>query len=247
MVRDNGSMTILGARKMSIPQITFDHIEDNDEKKEVPFFLEEPQGIIRMFRQTGVQHSWSSFNLSCPASPVKKNLDGPSIGISRGNSLSDDMDYVSEDTPLPVVTDASHLLTSPLMAKVQDSVSTHHLNSRSTITTNTRASTNTSSNTCTNTNTSTTTNNSTNNTSTTTNTSTNTSTNNIHRTCTNTSTNTSTNTRTSTNNTNNSTNTSTNNIYRTCTNTSTNTRTNTRNTRTITSTSTTWSQHWTCH
>nr|XP_046208522.1 potassium voltage-gated channel subfamily KQT member 1-like [Oncorhynchus gorbuscha] len=130
MVRDNGSMTILGARKMSIPQITFDHIEDNDEKKEVPFFLEEPQGIIRMFRQTGVQHSWSSFNLSCPASPVKKNLDGPAIGISRGNSLSDDMDYVSEDTPLPVVTDASHLLTSPFMAKVQDSVSTHHLNSR---------------------------------------------------------------------------------------------------------------------
>ncbi|KAK6309168.1 hypothetical protein J4Q44_G00206310, partial [Coregonus suidteri] len=102
MVRDNGSMTILGGRNMSIPQITFDHIEDNDEKKEV--FLEEP--------------------------PVKKKLDGPSVDISRANSLSDDMDYVSEDTPLPVVTDASHLLTSPFIAKVQDSVSTHHLNSR---------------------------------------------------------------------------------------------------------------------
>ncbi|XP_041692658.1 potassium voltage-gated channel subfamily KQT member 1-like [Coregonus clupeaformis] len=82
MVRDNGSLTITGEKRMSIPQITFDHIEDKDEKKEVPFFLEEQ--------------------------PVKRKLDGPSMDISRVNSLCDDMDYVSEDIPLPVVTDTAH-------------------------------------------------------------------------------------------------------------------------------------------
>ncbi|CAB1323407.1 unnamed protein product, partial [Coregonus sp. 'balchen'] len=107
MVRDNGSLTITGEKRMSIPQITFDHIEDKDEKKEVPFFLEEQPVITRMLRQTGVQHSWSTFNLSCPASPVKRKLDGPSMDISRVNSLCDDMDYVSEDIPLPVVTDTA--------------------------------------------------------------------------------------------------------------------------------------------
>lgn len=29
---------------MSIPQITYDHIDDSDEKKDVTFFLEEPGG-----------------------------------------------------------------------------------------------------------------------------------------------------------------------------------------------------------
>ncbi|XP_071182450.1 potassium voltage-gated channel subfamily KQT member 1-like [Salvelinus alpinus] len=130
MVRDNGSLTITGEKRMYIPQITFDHIEDEDEKKEVPLFLEEQPVVTRMLRQTGVQHSWSSFNLSCPASPVKKKLGGSSLDISRTSSSCDDMAYVSEDIPLTVVTDTAHLLTSPFVAKVQDSVSTHHLNSR---------------------------------------------------------------------------------------------------------------------
>ncbi|XP_029524240.1 potassium voltage-gated channel subfamily KQT member 1 isoform X1 [Oncorhynchus nerka] len=109
MVRDNGSLTIPGEKRMYIPQLTFDHIEDEDEKKEVPLFLEEQPVITRMLRQTGVQHSWSSFNLSCPASPVKKKLDGSSMDISRTNRLCDDMAYVSEDIPLTVVTDTAQL------------------------------------------------------------------------------------------------------------------------------------------
>ncbi|CDQ80941.1 unnamed protein product [Oncorhynchus mykiss] len=107
MVRDNGSLTIPGEKRMYIPQLTFDHIEDEDEKKEVPLFLEEQPVITRMLRQTGVQHSWSSFNLSCPASPVKKKLDSSSMDISRTNRLCDDMAYVSEDIPLTVVTDTA--------------------------------------------------------------------------------------------------------------------------------------------
>ncbi|KAG7454801.1 hypothetical protein MATL_G00263600 [Megalops atlanticus] len=90
--RDNGSVgTVnLADKAFSIPQITYDHIEDKDEKKEAPFFLEEPTGLTRMFRQT-----------------VKKKLESPSADISRTSSFVDDMDFVSEDIPLPVVTDTS--------------------------------------------------------------------------------------------------------------------------------------------
>ncbi|XP_037398476.1 potassium voltage-gated channel subfamily KQT member 1 [Pygocentrus nattereri] len=126
--RDNGSLGTAGEKALSIPQITYDHIDDKEDKREVPFFLEEPPGITKMFRQTDCQHSWSSFNLSCPASPVKKKLDGPP-DISRTNSLVDDMDFANEFIPLPVVTDASHLLTRPFLAKEEDSVSTQQLNS----------------------------------------------------------------------------------------------------------------------
>ncbi|KAM4618429.1 potassium voltage-gated channel subfamily KQT member 1 [Polymixia lowei] len=129
--RDNGSMS--SERAISIPQITYDHIEDSGENKGVSFFLEEPggavHGITRMFRQTGPpHHSWSSFTLSCPASPVKTNLESSSIDISRANSLTDELDYMREDIPLPVITDNAHLLTSPLEVLVQDSASTKHLN-----------------------------------------------------------------------------------------------------------------------
>ncbi|XP_062403902.1 potassium voltage-gated channel subfamily KQT member 1 [Sardina pilchardus] len=119
--RDNGSFSTAGDKPLSIPQITYDHIDEKDEKKDMPFFLEEP---------TDPHHSWSSFTLSCPASPVKKKLDGAPGDITRANSLVDDIDFVSEDVSLPVVTDPAHLLTSPLVAKVQDSISTQHLNTR---------------------------------------------------------------------------------------------------------------------
>uniref|UniRef100_A0A8C7MGR6 Potassium voltage-gated channel subfamily KQT member 1 n=2 Tax=Oncorhynchus kisutch TaxID=8019 RepID=A0A8C7MGR6_ONCKI len=92
MVRDNGSLTIPGEKRMYIPQLTFDHIEDEDEKKEVPLFLEEQPVITRMLRQT-----------------VKKKLDGSSMDISRTNRLCDDMAYVSEDIPLTVVKDTAQL------------------------------------------------------------------------------------------------------------------------------------------
>ncbi|XP_028813717.1 potassium voltage-gated channel subfamily KQT member 1 [Denticeps clupeoides] len=127
---DNGSLSGTGEKALSIPQITYDHIDDKEEKKDVSFFLEESTGISRMFKQTDHPHSWPSFTLSCPASPVKKNLEGPPADITRTSSLVEDMNFVSEDIPLPVVTDAAHLLTSPLVAKVQDSISTQHLNTR---------------------------------------------------------------------------------------------------------------------
>lgn len=33
-------------RAVSIPQITYDHIDDSMEKKDVSFFLEEPRGTV---------------------------------------------------------------------------------------------------------------------------------------------------------------------------------------------------------
>ncbi|XP_051237485.1 potassium voltage-gated channel subfamily KQT member 1 isoform X3 [Dicentrarchus labrax] len=133
--RRNGSLGVASDRAVSIPQITYDHIDDSEEKKDVSFFHEEPrgdiEGINRMFKQPGPpHHSWSSFTMSCPGSPVRRNHDNSTfIDISRANSLTDELDYVSEDIPLPVVTNRTHLLTCPLMALVQDSFSAQHLNS----------------------------------------------------------------------------------------------------------------------
>ncbi|XP_069048175.1 potassium voltage-gated channel subfamily KQT member 1 [Lepisosteus oculatus] len=103
--RDNGSTSLMnpGENALSIPQITYDHIEEKDGKREIAFYVDEPA--------------------------VKKQPEGPPIDISRTNSFVDEMDFVGEDIPLPVVTDASHLLTSPFMAKIQDSLSTQQLNS----------------------------------------------------------------------------------------------------------------------
>ncbi|XP_058623297.1 potassium voltage-gated channel subfamily KQT member 1 isoform X1 [Onychostoma macrolepis] len=111
VTRDNGSLGP-GERALSIPQITYDHIDDKD-----GVFSEE---------STDRQRSWSAFALSCPSSPVKKKLDG--ADISRNNSLVDELDFTAEDIPLPVVTDTSHLLRSPFVAKEEESVSTQHLN-----------------------------------------------------------------------------------------------------------------------
>ncbi|XP_045893153.1 potassium voltage-gated channel subfamily KQT member 1 isoform X1 [Micropterus dolomieu] len=92
--RGNGSMVVASERAVSIPQII---IDDSVEKKDVSFFLEEPreavEGINRMFRQK-----------------VKRNHDNnSSIDISRANSLTDELDYMSEDIPLPVVTNKAQL------------------------------------------------------------------------------------------------------------------------------------------
>uniref|UniRef100_A0A671PKV8 Potassium voltage-gated channel subfamily KQT member 1 n=1 Tax=Sinocyclocheilus anshuiensis TaxID=1608454 RepID=A0A671PKV8_9TELE len=77
---DNGSLGPGGGRAISIPQITYDHIDDKDK-----VFSEESTG--------------ESF--------LSKKLDGPDI--SRNNSLVDELDFTAEDIPLPVVTDASQL------------------------------------------------------------------------------------------------------------------------------------------
>ncbi|XP_061577092.1 potassium voltage-gated channel subfamily KQT member 1 isoform X2 [Cololabis saira] len=113
--RGMGSMGVASERTLSIPQITYDHIEDSVEKKGVSFFHEESsgtvEGITRIFRKSGPpHHSWSSFTLSCPASPVKKGCDkSASIDISRASSLSAELDSMSEDIPLPVVTNKNQL------------------------------------------------------------------------------------------------------------------------------------------
>ncbi|XP_073798652.1 potassium voltage-gated channel subfamily KQT member 1 isoform X13 [Danio rerio] len=101
-LRDNGSLGPAGERALSIPQITYDHIEDKD-----AVFTDDSTGIAKLFRSSDRQRSWSAFTLSCPSSPVKKKLDGPDI--SRNNSLVDELDFTTEDIPLPVVTDASQL------------------------------------------------------------------------------------------------------------------------------------------
>lgn len=45
-VRGNGSMDVSSERAVSIPQITYDHIDDSVEKKDMSFFLEEPRGTV---------------------------------------------------------------------------------------------------------------------------------------------------------------------------------------------------------
>ncbi|XP_035499035.2 potassium voltage-gated channel subfamily KQT member 1 [Scophthalmus maximus] len=113
--RGSGSMVVTSDRAISIPQITYDHIDDSVEKKDGSFFLEEPsgtvEGITRLLSQTGPLHrSWSSFTQSCPGSPVKRSHDNnTSIDFSRANSFTDELDFMSEDLPLPVVTDKAQL------------------------------------------------------------------------------------------------------------------------------------------
>ncbi|TMS05898.1 Potassium voltage-gated channel subfamily KQT member 1, partial [Larimichthys crocea] len=85
--RGNGSVGVASERAVSIPQITYDHIDDSVEKKDVSFFPEEPrgaiEGITRIFRQ-----------------PVRRNLgNSTSIDISRANSLTDELDFMGEDIP----------------------------------------------------------------------------------------------------------------------------------------------------
>ncbi|XP_041111422.1 potassium voltage-gated channel subfamily KQT member 1 [Polyodon spathula] len=126
--QDNGSTGTINPveNALSVPQITYDHIEEKEDKKEIAFYIEEPSGLTRMFKQTGEHQSWKTFHLSNPGSPVKK---GSPPEISRTNSFMDDMDFIGEDSPLQVVTNASHLSTIPFMAKPLDSYSTQQLNS----------------------------------------------------------------------------------------------------------------------
>ncbi|XP_033940417.1 potassium voltage-gated channel subfamily KQT member 1 isoform X3 [Pseudochaenichthys georgianus] len=96
----NGSMGLATDKAVSIPQITYDHIDDSEEKKDVPYFL----GGQRDNNEGPPLHSWSSYTLSCPGSPVRKEHDNStSIDISRANSLTDDLDFMVEDIPPPVV------------------------------------------------------------------------------------------------------------------------------------------------
>ncbi|XP_078424694.1 potassium voltage-gated channel subfamily KQT member 1 [Cetorhinus maximus] len=135
MGRDNETafMMNIGENALSVPQITYDHIDEKDDKKEVTFFIDEPAGLTRIFRQSGRQLSWSSLTIctsSCPSSPVRKRIiEGNPNDISRTNSSADEMDLMGEESPLPVVTDVLHCLTSPLYVRVLESQATRQLNS----------------------------------------------------------------------------------------------------------------------
>ncbi|KAF3855099.1 hypothetical protein F7725_023154 [Dissostichus mawsoni] len=80
--RGNGSMGLATDKAVSIPQITYDHIDDSEEKKDVPYFL----GGQRDNTEVRKEHDNST-----------------SIDISRANSLTDDLDFMVEDIPPPVV------------------------------------------------------------------------------------------------------------------------------------------------
>ncbi|XP_072408213.1 potassium voltage-gated channel subfamily KQT member 1 [Chiloscyllium punctatum] len=113
--RDNETafMMNIGENALSVPQITYDHIDEKDEKKEVNYFIDEPTGFTRMFRQS-----------------VRKSATGENPNdISRTNSFTDEMDLMGEESPLPVVTDVLHCLTSPLYVRVLESQATRQLNS----------------------------------------------------------------------------------------------------------------------
>uniref|UniRef100_A0A8C5GKC5 Potassium voltage-gated channel subfamily KQT member 1 n=1 Tax=Gouania willdenowi TaxID=441366 RepID=A0A8C5GKC5_GOUWI len=76
--RRNCAMGVTSDRVVAIPQITYDYIDDSEDKKEGPYFLEEQGRAIEGNRLT-------------------------SIDISRANSLTDELDFMSEDIPLPVM------------------------------------------------------------------------------------------------------------------------------------------------
>ncbi|KAJ1165882.1 hypothetical protein NDU88_006299 [Pleurodeles waltl] len=112
--RDNGPtpMNSPAESALAVPQITYDHIEEKEEKKDLAFFIDEPAGLTRMFRQSGRQLSWSSLSIctsiSTP-SQVKRRFETNTNDMSTTNSYTDDMDLMSEESPLPAVTDVSQL------------------------------------------------------------------------------------------------------------------------------------------
>ncbi|KAG8142728.1 hypothetical protein E2320_005927, partial [Naja naja] len=70
--RDNGSTSINpGDTALSIPQITYDFTDDQEDKKELSFYLDEPG--------------------------VKKHLEGNSGGMSRASSFTEDVDLTAEE------------------------------------------------------------------------------------------------------------------------------------------------------
>nr|XP_048680417.1 potassium voltage-gated channel subfamily KQT member 1-like [Caretta caretta] len=83
--RDNGSTPIVnpGQTTLPIPQITYDHIDEREDKKDVAFYLDEPG--------------------------VRRRLEGNSNEMSQDNSFTEDIDLTSEESPLPVVSDVAHI------------------------------------------------------------------------------------------------------------------------------------------
>ncbi|XP_032077762.1 potassium voltage-gated channel subfamily KQT member 1-like [Thamnophis elegans] len=104
--RDNGSTSINpGDTALSVPQITHDFIDDQEDKKELNFYLDEPGGKLSLSGLVlfGLVHP------SCPYSPVKKHLEGSSGGMSSASSFMEDVALTAEEALLPAVTDVSQL------------------------------------------------------------------------------------------------------------------------------------------
>ncbi|XP_071589463.1 potassium voltage-gated channel subfamily KQT member 1 [Heliangelus exortis] len=81
----NGSAPVinLGENALSVPQITYDHIDEQESNKDVSFYIDEPG--------------------------VKRRLEGNTQEMSRANSFTDDMELFSEESPLPPVSDVTQL------------------------------------------------------------------------------------------------------------------------------------------
>ncbi|XP_074757912.1 potassium voltage-gated channel subfamily KQT member 1-like isoform X2 [Athene noctua] len=86
----NGSAPVInpGENSLSVPQITYDHIDEQEDKKDVSFYIDEPG--------------------------VKRRLEGNTQEMSRANSFTDDIDLVSEESPLSAVSDVAHRSISRL-------------------------------------------------------------------------------------------------------------------------------------
>ncbi|KAM6094523.1 potassium voltage-gated channel subfamily KQT member 1-like isoform 2-T2 [Chlamydotis macqueenii] len=81
----NGSAPVInpGENALSIPQITYDHTDEQEHKKDVSFYIGEPG--------------------------VKRRLEGNTQEISWANSFTEDIDLISEESPLPPVSNVAQL------------------------------------------------------------------------------------------------------------------------------------------
>ncbi|XP_035406586.1 potassium voltage-gated channel subfamily KQT member 1-like [Cygnus atratus] len=81
----NGSAPVInpGENALSIPQITYDHVDEQENKKDVSFYIDELGG--------------------------KRRLEGNTQEMSRANSFTDDIDRITEESPLPAVSDVAQL------------------------------------------------------------------------------------------------------------------------------------------
>ncbi|XP_056338150.1 potassium voltage-gated channel subfamily KQT member 1-like isoform X1 [Oenanthe melanoleuca] len=81
----NGSAPVInpGENSLSVPQITYDHIDEQEDKKDVSFYIDEPK--------------------------VRRRSEGHTPDMSRASSFTDDIDLGPEESPLPAASDVAQL------------------------------------------------------------------------------------------------------------------------------------------
>ncbi|XP_053834653.1 potassium voltage-gated channel subfamily KQT member 1-like [Vidua macroura] len=79
----NGSAPVInpGENSLSVPQITYDHIDEQEDKKDVSFYIDEPK--------------------------VRRGLEGHTPGMSRASSFTDDINLVPEESLLPAASNVA--------------------------------------------------------------------------------------------------------------------------------------------